>query len=396
MKIESIRLKNFRMFQNVTIDKLPNCCFFVGANGTGKSSLFDVFGFLRDALTHNVKQALAKRGGFKEVVSRGTKGPIELTLQFRDLKATSSKVTYSLIIDWVENKPIIKREVLKYRPKQRGGSPRHFIDFSQGRGKVLINKEDFQNKPNAKDTYEKENLASPDILALKVMGQLQRFEVASELCGFIENWHLSDLQIDEARKTNLANGYDEHLSHRGDNMALFAQFLCNNYPDQYHEIMHQMAYRLPSISDVEPILTEDGRISLKFHHHTFKETFQLWQVSDGTIQMFAYFLLLYDPNPRPLLCVEEPNNYLYPDTLIIFAEEFSWYASRGDGQVFVSTHSPDLLNGAKLEGIFWLTQKGGYTQVRSTTENQLMRRLIEVGDLPGALWKQGFFEGAHP
>jgi len=390
MKIESIHLKNFRMFQNVTLSNLPNCCFVVGANGSGKSSLFDVFGFLRDALTHNVKQALAKRGGFKEVVSRGSKGPIEIELQFRDLKATSNHISYSLIIDWVDFRPIIKREVLKYQSQQRDEGTKPILDFSHGRGKVL------QSRRLSKQEHIEENLDSPDILALKVIGQLQRFEIASELRRFIENWHLSDLQISEARKINLANGYDEHLSHCGDNMALFAQRMRNHYPEQYHEIRHQMAYRLPSISDVEPISTEDGRILLKFQHRTFKETFQSWQVSDGTIQMFAYFLLLYDPNPHPFLCVEEPNNHLYPDTLIILAEELNWYASRGDGQVFVSTHSPDLLNGAKLESIFWLTQKGGYTQVRSTSENQLMKRLIEVGDLPGALWTEGFFEGAHP
>jgi len=114
MKIDSIHLKNFRMFQNVAIDKLPNCCFFVGANGTGKSSLFDVLGFLRDILAHDVKQALAKRGGFKEVVSRGSEGGIELVFQFRDLIATSSKVSYLLVIDLVENQPVIKRELLKY------------------------------------------------------------------------------------------------------------------------------------------------------------------------------------------------------------------------------------------------------------------------------------------
>ena len=79
MRIESIRLKNFRRFRDVTLNKLPNCC--VGANGTGKTSLFDLFGFLHDALIYNVKQALAKRGGFSEVVSRGSSGSIELELQ---------------------------------------------------------------------------------------------------------------------------------------------------------------------------------------------------------------------------------------------------------------------------------------------------------------------------
>lgn len=139
-----------------------------------------------------------------------------------------------------------------------------------------------------------------------------------------------------------------------------------------------------------------GRIFLEFHHKWFKKPFQSWQVSDGTIQLFAYMLLLYDPNPYQLLCVEEPEKQIYPDILMLLAEEFSEYAGRGKGQVFVSTHSPDFLNGIRLKKIFWLTQQNGYTQIHTTTSEPLLKRLVEAGDLPGALWKQGFFEGAHP
>ncbi len=372
MKIESLRLKNFRMFRDVTIDKLPNCCFFIGANGSGKSSLFDTFGFLRDALTY--KQALAKRGGFFDVVSRGTVGPIELELKFRDLDSTSSLVTYCLVIDQVKNQTIVKREVLKYQ-SQRG---KHLIDFSLGKGKVI--------------TFEKsqeQKLSSPDILAIKGLGQFQQFEAASELCRFIENWHLSDFQITEARKINqtvMMNTCPAVLR-----ISLYSHSLCIRII-RNAEILRKLAQPVLSISSVEPISSEDGRVLLKFHHNTFKEPFQSWQVSDGTINLFAYLLLLYDPKPHSLLCVEEPEHNLYPDLLRELAEEFSVYA--GNGQVFVSTHSPDFLNCAELTEIFWLTQKNGYTQVHTTAENQLLKRLVEVGDLPG--WKQGFFEGAHP
>jgi predicted ATPase len=77
MKIESIRLKNFKAFKEVEISSLPNFCVFVGANGTGKSTLFSVFGFLRDAMTSNVNTALSKLGGsrgFQEVRSRNSQG----------------------------------------------------------------------------------------------------------------------------------------------------------------------------------------------------------------------------------------------------------------------------------------------------------------------------------
>ena len=83
MKIESIRLKNYRSFQNLILNDLPELAIFVGANGTGKSTLFDVFGFLSDALKNNIRQSLSKRGGFKEVISRGQEGLIEIELQLR-------------------------------------------------------------------------------------------------------------------------------------------------------------------------------------------------------------------------------------------------------------------------------------------------------------------------
>ena len=69
MQITQIKLKNFRSFQDVEIRDIPHFAVLVGANGTGKSTLFSVFGFLKDAMISNVTTALAKMGGsrgFKE------------------------------------------------------------------------------------------------------------------------------------------------------------------------------------------------------------------------------------------------------------------------------------------------------------------------------------------
>jgi predicted ATPase len=110
--------------------------------------------------------------------------------------------------------------------------------------------------------------------------------------------------------------------------------------------------------------------------------------------MFAYLVLLYDPRPFPLLAVEEPENQLYPELLPELAEEFRAYAQRG-GQVFISTHSPDFLNGLKLDEIYWLRKQEGFATVQRASDAALLNRLIDVGDLPGALWKQGLFEGVH-
>src|SRR5436309_6225711 len=83
---------------------------------------------------------------------------------------------------------------------------------------------------------------------------------------------------------------------------------------------------------------------------------------------------------------------------INFTPSCSWNWSRSSettrgGQVFISTHSPDFLNGTKLEEIYWLVKEGGFATVRRAADSELLRQLIEAGDLPGSLWKQGLFEG---
>ena len=137
--------------------------------------------------------------------------------------------------------------------------------------------------------------------------------------------------------------------------------------------------------------TEDGRLVLRFQDGSFKDPFAARHVSNGTIKMFAYHVLLYDPNPHSLLAVEEPENQLYPALMRQLVEEFRAYAQRG-GQVFVSTHSPDFLNEAELDEIRWLAKENGFTKVRRASDSELLQSLIHEGDRPGALWRQGAFD----
>ena len=63
MKLESIKLKNFKAFQDVEFKNIPRSCVLVGANGTGKSTFLTVLGFPKDALTDDVSVALTRLGG---------------------------------------------------------------------------------------------------------------------------------------------------------------------------------------------------------------------------------------------------------------------------------------------------------------------------------------------
>lgn len=406
MKIEALRIKNFKAFKAVTMQEIPAFCVIVGANGTGKSTLFNLFGFLQEALTTNVTTALIKQGGsrgFKEVRSRNCEGPIEIELTFRE-PVSGSLVTYFLQInEGVEGQAVVEREILKYQS-------RTLLDFANGKGIV-----DSGEDERALDKKQQEELKSADILAIKGLAQFTRFPIMRILGDFIESWHISDIQISKARQPGQGGSYAPHLSREGDNLPLVLQHLCQSHPDIFQRILHSMERRIPGITRIEAKI-EGERVLLKFQDGAFADPFLARDVSDGTIVMLAYLTLLYDQFAHPLLCVEEPENQLYPRLLEELAEDFRDYSNRKgetrtimpldnrlqsvawprETQVLVSTHSPDFLNAIQLEEVFWLVKKQGYTEIKRASQDAQVSAYMQAGDKMGYLWKQGFFEGVDP
>ncbi len=266
------------------------------------------------------------------------------------------------------------------------GSPYHFLDFQEGEGYAITNEADF-DKPDEQLAREEQTLDSPTMLAINGLGQFKRFKAANAFRQLIEKLHISDFNINQAQQIQ-NDGYAEHLSSQGENLSLVTRFI-------YEQILSKLSERVPGIQSVAAKTTEDGRLLLKFQDDAFKDPFLARYVSDGTLKMFAYLILLHEPKPHPLLCVEEPENQLYPQLLWELAEEFRLYSQRG-GQVMVSSHSPDFLNAVELDEIFWLVKKAGYTTIRRAREVELVSNLVKGGDKPGWLWEKGLFEGAEP
>ena len=388
MRIESILLKNYRLFRQAKFKGLPAMATIVGANGSGKSTFFDALSFLQEALAENVAQAVARRGGFQEVVSRGASGPIGIILHFQE----SSELTHAYGIDIAHenNRLVVQRELLVVTEDGQYDSRRsHAVEVTRGKGKAIV-----KNLFADSELEHLIDLKDPSTLAIKGLGQFKEYGAAAELSELLESWHVSDFHIHDARPSPEA-GYAEHLSARGDNVAQVAQYLYEHHPDRFRRILDVMRARVPGVTSVEAKPTVDGRLVLRFQDGNFEDPFIARYVSDGTLKMFAYLVLLHDPKPHALLAVEEPEKQLYPALLRELAEEFRDYGRRG-GQVLVSTHSPEFLNGVKLDEIYWLVKKDGFATVRRASESKLLRDLYAEGDLPGALWKQRLFEGADP
>ncbi|BAP55407.1 hypothetical protein THII_1110 [Thioploca ingrica] len=399
-QIEQIKVKNFKLYKDLHVTDLQRLNVFLGANGSGKTTFFKIFSFLAACLKENVTVAVNREGGFKEVITRGCdsqKDLLEFEIKFRNFEQgeKSPLITYELKIGFNRGRTFVEKEVLKYR-RGRSGKPWHFLDYSKGIGSAIKNEQDYDDQAwKAKEEREEQPLGAEDILALKGLGQFERYKTIKSFRALLEQWLVSNLQNEEMRKINEV-GADQQLSTSGNNLGQVASYLHEYHPNIFQMILAKMKQRVPGIDKVDASINEAGQILLKFSDNSFTDPFISKHTSDGTIKMFAYLVLLHDPAPRPLLCIEEPENYLYPTLLRELAEELREYAQQG-GQVFVSTHSPDFVDALNIDELFLVKKAKGISGIYSAKkyDNQITE-LYENGCELGWLWQHGYFKGIDP
>lgn len=165
----------------------------------------------------------------------------------------------------------------------------HIKPYSMAQGP--IGNESEYGLEGVKEQRDEYKLDSPDILAIKGLGQFRKFKQVATIRRLIEGWHVSDFQVHEARASQDA-GYAEHISQTGENIPLVAHFMHEHYPEKFQEVLRKMEQRVPGVTSVEAAETLDGRIILRFQDGAFRDPFIARYVSDGSLKMFAYLLLL--------------------------------------------------------------------------------------------------------
>ncbi len=398
--IQDLTIRNYRVLRDVSFKGLNPFNVLLGPNGCGKSTVFDLLGFLSECLTTGVRRAIERRGGLREVRSRGARGPVTVELKYRESDFGVSRrqqtplITYHIEIDEIDGRPGIRREFLRWT-RGRGGRPFNFLDVSQGRGFVITG-----DAPEDRDDRRPVELDDVTVPAIATLGQLAENPRVASLRRFIQSWFLSYFVPDLARGLPEA-GAQAHLSRTGDNLANVIEHLNESHRDVLGAILDRMCERVPGLETVKAERTIDGRLVLRFKDGPFKDPFLSRFVSDGTLKMFAYLVLLMDPDPPALLCIEEPENGLHPKLLLALADEFRAHAegafSGRRTQVLVSTHSPYLVDALRPEEL-WVMERGpdGFATVVRADKLRGVKEFVGQGAALGRLWMEDFLGRGNP
>lgn len=414
-RIEGFRVQNYRVLRDVTMGRLWNnkqdpltpLVAVIGKNGTGKSTMFDMFGYLKDALQSGVEEAcdLKQRGGFRRLVSAGGRGHVRFEIYYRESK-DERPITYELSIGLnARGRPVVTEERLRQRRKgQPRGWPFSFLWLQNGQGLAWSGEESLYRGDEERIEEVEDSssipvrLTDPSRLGISTLGVLKDHPRIARFRSFLESWYLSYFTPDAARSLPLA-GPQRHLNIHGDNLGNVVEFMERDHPARLHTILARIAKRIPGIQRIDTKRTDDGRLLLRFNDRGFSDPFYAQQVSDGTLKLFAYLLLLEDPDPPPFMCIEEPENGLYHRLLEVLASELrrNSTAPRNSSQVFLTTHQPYLVDALQPEEV-WLIEKAddGFAAVRRAADSAVIRNLVQEGLPLGGLWFSDYLETERP
>ena len=423
--IEGISINNYRVLKDVTLGNLRYALddqpltpitAVIGKNGTGKSSLFDAFGFLADCLKLGVEEACDTRGrgGFDHICSQGGDDLIGFAVCYRE-NPRSQRITYLLGIAKDDSgRPHALYEVLHQQAEEQGSGMFLFMYEGEGlawkgntQGKWIDGKELKGPIERALFTWiskeligeeesETEHVEIQDKrkLSIATLGALKQHPRIASFRQFIEGWYLSYFTPDAARGLPLA-GPQKHLNVHGDNLGNVVQFMEREHPDRFKDVLALIAGKVPGIDRIDTQKSPDGRLLLRFNDKGFADPFYAQQMSDGTLKIFAYLLMLNDPSPPPFICIEEPENGLYHKLLEVLAAEFRNRATgeKDTPQIFVTTHQPYLVDALRPDEV-WILEKGGdgFAAISRASDDETVKAMADEGLPLGGLWYSDYFD----
>ena len=186
---------------------------------------------------------------------------------------------------------------------------------------------------------------------------------------------------------------ETRLHPMGDNLTNVLHTLRNTpkYQPTYDELVEIVQLAYPELDRFYfPAEGGDGRIALRWQDKHFPDrTFSTAYLSDGVLRFLCLIAILLNPEPPPLICIDEPELGLHPSLLNLIAELIQFASERT--QLIVATHSPQLVNYFQVSEIAVVEKENGATTIRRLEEKEFKHWLEDFS--LGDLWLMGHLGG---
>lgn len=393
--ISSLSLEGFKSYKSLKDFSLRPLNVFIGPNRSGKSNFLDFWDFLSAAGKQELVSAINNRGGIASLTS-WNQNQLKLDLHFaaRPPFAQENGMRYEVNISKQQLTYSINREYLVKSP-QKNIAQNNLLNISSGRGLVY--------KQLSGTTERHESQFSNTELAVTQIRDAAAYPVFDKLRLYLANITvhrpfdteekspIRDAQVIGMREADVP---PTRLSRYGDNLTNVLYFLHNEpkYQEYYEEYLITLQRAFPTFDKfVFPADAGQGKTILAWKDRTFpSRALTANFLTDGTLRFMCLLAALYDPEPPPLLCIDEPEVGLHPQLLRLLAGVLQEASERM--QIIISTHSSDLISFLEnADDVVVVESEEGWSTLKRLSQQELQHWLKEYS--LGELWKTGEIGG---
>jgi predicted ATPase len=184
---------------------------------------------------------------------------------------------------------------------------------------------------------------------------------------------------------------DDNRQLRGDgsNLAAYLYWMKNSAPTHYRAVVQSVRQIAPWFQDfiLTPRRNDPSEIKLEWRHRASENYFDGFSLSDGSLRYICLTALLLQPEPPPLIVLDEPEIGLHPAALALVAEMLHIV----DSQVILATQSPALVDYFEPEDIVVAEYQGGSAVLNRLDPGQLGTWLEDYS--LGTIWEKNLLGG---
>ncbi|MCX6584821.1 MAG: AAA family ATPase [Candidatus Aminicenantes bacterium] len=363
--LEKIHISGYRCFEKTLFDFKP-LVVIAGANGTGKSSLFEFLRFLRDACFYEIPPEIVSGSIGRNIFHKPGPDKFEWSLKTSDWK---NSIDYNGELMGPIGNPIISNETIDFI--NTGQVTHNYLQLKNGKGTIRDPKTGAMKGWSIKKTNQ---------LGLGTIAD-SSMEGLYNLREYIRSWRFYNaFKIDDEKIRRPAPiTQNPLLSEDAGNLSSVLFHLISEYRDSFEQLKSVIKAAIPGFKNINvKARGGPGEVLAFWMEDCIDSELTLADLSDGTLRFITWAVLSVMPSAPTLICIDEPDQGVHPRTLPLLAGLFEKASQRT--QFILATHASYFLTQFKVENIAVMKKNKGKSQyIKISDSRALMDNLDDFG-----------------
>ncbi len=350
-RLVSIRIQGYRPFRDF-LAKFGSLELFVGANGSGKSSLFEFLKFLRDSVYQEIPAEIIAGSIGQEIFH--LPGPQKFWWSAEIDTGLPTTLYYQGELVGPIGRTHVSFECVRTSKPLHAQyrDPYLYMNVKEREGIV-------QDPESRKLKRQEIALKRPNQLALSTMTNPALITLYI-LREYIQAWRFySSFNIANHKLRKSVPIEQEPVLHEdAGNLSSLLHYLMTEHRTAFDELQQHLRSVVPGFRGLTvKARGGPGEVIAFWQEEGVDRELSLADLSDGILRLICWMTLCLQPNPPSLICIDEPDQGVHPKTLPVLGGLFEKACQRT--QIFLATHASYFLMQFDLARIAVMRKENG-------------------------------------